>query len=237
MSDVRHGDDDRAFDEALIASAMTEVAAHGWSGFRLADAARAAALPMAKVRQRYPTPDTVLLRLGQFADEAALADGEAGELAGGPPLPPRERLFDMIMRRLDVFQQHRPGVVALLDGLPAAPGTALMLAGATTASMRWIADAAGIPLDGFGGAMRLQAVNGIWLVAIRAWTRDDTVDLAPTMASVDRALDRLARFDRAFGRNVVDAAGDLAMGDETVDGGLADIIVPPDELDEGPALA
>lgn len=220
--------DDRAFDETVLASAFTEIAARGWAAFRLADAARAAGLPLARVRERFPTRDTVLLKLGQFADEAALADAEAGELAGGPISTARERLFDMIMRRLDVLQQHRDGVVALLDALPVAPRTVLLLGVATEASIRWLGEAAGLSFDGFRGAFRLPGLVGVWLASVQAWRRDETADLASTMAALDRALDRLARFDPSLRS---DRAGGPWAPDNVVpptEAELADVIVPPD---------
>ena len=224
MLNEREGD--RAFDEAFLASAFAEIAATGWADFRLADAARAASLPLADVRRRFPRREVVLLRLGQFADEAALTDAEQAELAGGPLSPPRDRLFDMLMRRIDVFQQHRMGVLALLDSLPADPPTALLLADATRASLRWLGEAAGLKLGGLGGMLRVGGLSMVWLAALGAWRRDESVDLAGTMAALDRAIDRLARFDGELRAGAGDAAFTTAEP-PTIDPDLADVIVSP----------
>ncbi len=225
MQDQDAGDD-RDFDEALLGSAFSEIAARGWTQFRLADAARAASLPLARTRRRFPAREVVLIRLGQFADEAALADTEQAELAGGPPASPRERVFDMMMRRVDVFQQHRPGLLAVLDALPTDPATALLLAGATRASLRWLAEAAGLRLGGIDGALRLGGLYAVWLAAVQAWRRDESVDLAGTMAALDRALDRVARFDK--GLAAAPSASGVPASSPVGDPDLSDVIVPPD---------
>ncbi len=227
MLNGREMEGDRAFDEAVLASAFAEIAASGWSGFRLADAARAASLPLAEVRRRFPRREIVLLRLGQFADEAALADAEQAELAGGPLSSPRDRLFDMLMRRIDVFQQHRMGVLALLDSLPTDPPTALLLADATRASLRWLGEAAGLKLGGVGGLLRVGALSAVWLAALIAWRRDESVDLAGTMAALDRAIDRLARFDGELRAGVGGDASLAANAPPPLDPDLADVIVSP----------
>ena len=223
LTETREGD--RAFDEAFLASAFAEIAATGWGAFRLADAARSASLPLAEVRRRFPWREVVLLRLGQFADEAALADAEQAELAGGPLSPSRDRLFDMLMRRVDVFQQHRMGVIALLDGLPADPPTALLLADATRASLRWLGEAAGLKLGGVAGMLRIGGLAAVWIAALGAWRRDESVDLAGTMAALDRAIERLARFDASLRAGTGDAAFGTAA--PPIDPELADVIVSP----------
>ena len=102
----------------------------------------------------------------------------------------RDRLFDLLMRRIDALQAHRAGVLALLRALPADPPTALLLALATRRSMRWMLEAAGIPTRGIHGELRVKGLVAVWLWTIRAWRADDNEDLAATMAALDAALRR-----------------------------------------------
>ncbi|MBV9786116.1 MAG: TetR family transcriptional regulator [Acidisphaera sp.] len=174
--------DDDAFDRALIAAAFEAVAQQGWSRFSVAGAARQAGLPLDRARLRFPTRHAVLLRFGRLADQAALA-GAATEGAA------RDRLFDTVMRRIDVLQTHRAGISALLRALPFDPPTALLLALATRRSMGWLLEAAGIP----GRLLQQKALLAVWLYTVRAWDRDESGDLSATMAALDRALDRVGR--------------------------------------------
>jgi len=39
---------------------------------------------------------------------------------------------------------------------------------------------------------------GVWLAAVHAWAEDESEDLGPTMAALDRALDRAEQIARTF---------------------------------------
>jgi AcrR family transcriptional regulator len=175
--------DNAEFDEALVASAFRLAAERGWDGVSVAQAARDANLPLDRARRRFPGRGVVLMRFGSLADQAALA------LATSEGAH-RDRLFDLLMRRIDFLQSHRPGVLALLRYLPANPPAALALACASQGSMGWMLEAAGISARGLRGKLRCKALLGVWLWTLRAWQRDDSQDLAATMAALDDALAR-----------------------------------------------
>jgi len=182
--------DDQAFDRALIAAVFRLAAVDGWRNVRIAAAAREASLPLARARLRFPTRGVVLVRFGRMADAAALAE-PAAERPGEESV--RDRLFGMLMRRLDLLQAHRDGVIALLRSLPFRPKTALFLGLLTERSMRWMLDASGVSTTGLAGRLRVRGLVGVWLWALRAWARDGTPDLGPTMAALDTALARAER--------------------------------------------
>ncbi len=175
--------DDTQFDEFLIAAAFDLAARRGWRHVTVAEAARAAGLSLPRARRRFPGRSAILLRFGQAADAAAL-DGvtDAGTV--------KDRLFDMLMRRIDVLQAHRAGVLALLRALPADPAASLLLAVATRGSLRWLLDASGVSSWGINGRLHLSGLEAVWLWTIRAWSRDESADLGPTMAALDHALQR-----------------------------------------------
>src|SRR5580658_2113452 len=112
---------DLDFDSALIAAFFRLAAEQGWARTNLAEAARAAALPLAEARTRFPGRAAVLRHFGRMADRAALAETPTEGTV-------RDKLFDLLMRRFDALQAHRAGVVALLRALPSEPPTALLLA-------------------------------------------------------------------------------------------------------------
>ena len=175
--------DDDAFDRALIAAGFAQAAELGWRRVTIPGAARAAGLPLARARARFPGRATLLLRFGRIADQTALA-----ELTSDGPV--RDRLFDLIMRRIDVLQAHRAGVLALLRALPCEPPTAVLLTCATRRSLRWLGQAAGVELRGLRGELKLRGLVAVWLWTMRAWQRDETADLSATMAALDQGLNR-----------------------------------------------
>ena len=174
---------DAAFDRALIAATFNLAAAKGWRRVSMIEAARNAALPLDRTRERFAGIPAVLCRFGQYADQAALGDVP---LEGTV----RDRLFDLIMRRIDFLQLHRAGVLALLHALPTDPATGLLLGCASRRSMAWLLDAAGVPTGGLAGHLRVSGLLAVWLWTIRAWEKDESQDLSVTMAALDTALAR-----------------------------------------------
>ncbi len=127
-----------------------------------------------------------------MADKAALAGPETQGTV-------RDRLFYMLMQRLDVMQEHRAGVIALLRHLPFDPPLALMLKLATDRSMRWMLETAGVRTRGLRGELRVRALSGLWIWTMRAWERDETSDMSATMRVLDTALARAERLAGWFG--------------------------------------
>lgn len=199
-------------DSALIAAALRLAAERGWHRVSVAAAATEAGVSLATARARFPSRLHVLLRFGALADQAALADAPSEG-------PVRDRLFDLLMRRFDAFQVHRPGVQAVLRALPFDPPLALALSCATRRSMRWMLEAAGVSTAGPLGALRVKGLVAVWLWTLRAWDRDASEDLSGTMAALDTALQRAEQ-----------AAGMLGRGDAAVseDADFADPATTPD---------
>ena len=201
--------DTSEFDKAVVAAVFGQAGLVGWRSVTLVAAAREAGLDVARLRVRFPSKGAVLLRFGVMADQGALA---AAPSAGTP----REKLFDLVMARFDALQEHRAGVLSLMDALRTDPGLALMLWGATLRSMRWLLDAAGVPTEGPLGALRVHGMGAVWAYAVRAWEKDESADMASTMAALDRALDRAVQAEEMVpGRRPapVDDAPPLLPGD------------------------
>ena len=204
--------DDTEFDRALIAKAFTLAADRGWKAVSVTVAARAADLPLDRARARFPGRSAILMRFGRIADQAALAHASSeGDN--------RDRLFDLVMRRIDVLQAHRAGVLALREYLPLRPGLTMMLGLATASSMAWLLEAAGVPAGGVRGNLRVQGLVAVWLYTLRAWQSDESEDLSATMAALDKGLDRAVqaepwlRFGRAADPLDDDPLGDTPMAD------------------------
>lgn len=171
------------FDIALVGAAMKMAGEQGWGAVSVLAAARAAELPLDRARARFPGRHRVLLTLGRMADQAALADP-------APEGAARDKIFDLLMRRIDVFQAHRDGVLALMRALPTEPATAALLACATQRSMGWMLEAADVSARGLRGALRVRGLTAVWLWAMRTWQTDESADLSATMAALDTALAR-----------------------------------------------
>jgi hypothetical protein len=195
-------------DGRLVAGLWRAVARHGWNGLTMRRVSDASGVPMAELRRRCPTPMHLLALHGRVTDQQVL-EGTVSDTGGDTP---RERLFDVLMRRIDAMQPHRRGILRLLDEALADPFLALALAAALPRSMAWMLEAARIGTNGLAGAVRANGLAAVWLYTVRAWARDTTEDLGPTMAALDRALDRAEQAARTVG---------LGPGDHAATGAAA----------------
>ena len=108
--------------------------------------------------------------------------------------PERERLFDVLMRRLEILAPHREAVRSLLRSARRNPPLALALNGLTLRSQQWMLTAAGIGASGPRGMIRAQGLAVLFASVLRTWIDDDDPGQARTMAALDRALARGQRF-------------------------------------------
>jgi AcrR family transcriptional regulator len=183
-------DNDTADADRIIDATLALVAAQGWRNVSLAAVADAAELPILRVYRLFPSRTAILCGWLRRIDELVLSaslNPEVGE-------KPRDRVFDLLMRRFDALQPYRGALEVLRRELPRDPPTALALAGAALRSMRLMLEAAGIACHGIGGAIAVKLTAAAYLAGTRTWSRDETPDLAPTMAALDRRLRGIERW-------------------------------------------
>lgn len=178
-------------DPATLTAFWRVFAGSGWHGLTMRAIAAEAGLPLADLRRQAPSPQH-LLAAHQRAVDAAVLAGTVEDLGSSA----RDRLFDVLMRRVDALQPDRAGVVRLLHDLPKSPLLSLWLAPRNAGSMAWMLEAAGLDAGGPAGLVRVQGLTIVWLAVLRAWEKDESEDLSATMAALDRALDQADRVAR-----------------------------------------
>lgn len=191
-------------DRRLVAGLWQVVAAHGWPGLSMRRVADASGIPAAEIRRRCPSPCALLALHGKVMDRMVLE----GTVPGAPvdTNTPRDRVFDVLMRRIDAMQPHRAGILRLFEDLRRDPLLGLVLLAGVPRSMAWMLEAAGLGAGGLAGFARAQGLAAVWLATIRAWKDDETVDLGPTMAALDKALDRAGQVARSLRLEPADTA-------------------------------
>ena len=103
---------------------------------------------------------------------------------------PRERLFDVLMRRLDAMAPYREGLREITAWLRREPVAALAMNQSIVNSMRFMLEAAGIDSQGVAGAIKLQGLAFAWMRIVAVWLDDSEPELSKTMAELDRELTR-----------------------------------------------
>ncbi len=179
-------------DEArrIVDAALARLAQDGWRRLSLAAIADEAGLPILRVYRNFRSKQAILAGFMRRIDETVLAEPPPAE---GDERP-RDRLFDLLMRRFDALRTYKPALAVLRRELPADPAAALCVAAALLRSMRWMLEAADIATGGVRGAVAVKLAGAAYLATMRVWQSDEAPDLGQTMAALDARLRRIERW-------------------------------------------
>ena len=176
--------------DLVIDAALRLVAAEGWRRLSLAGIADEAGIPILRVTRAFPGKPAILCGFARRIDEAVLAaplDVETDER-------PRDRVFDLLMRRFDALGPYRAALEVLARELPTDPLAALAAGAGLLRSVALMLEAAGISTAGLGGIVAVKLTTAAYAASMRTWLRDESPDLAPTMAALDRRLRGIERW-------------------------------------------
>ena len=160
------------------------------------DVAERAGVPLARCRAAFDSLLAVYAAHVRRVD-AAVLEGIDPEMAQESP---RERLFDIMMRRLEALAPHKEAIRSLARSARCNPPLALALNAIAARSQSWMLAGAKIPAQGLRGAVRAQGLAFLYADVLRTWLRDDDPGLARTMAALDRALGRGQQLAECFDR-------------------------------------
>jgi len=176
--------------ERIIDAVLALLAERPIEEIGFGDIAGRAGLTLAECRGEFGSVLAVVAAHMKETDRQVLAgqDAETGEES------PREQLFDVLMRRLEVLTPHRDAIRSLVRSASRNPGLAFALNGLTVRSLQWMLTAANIGAAGPKGMLRAQGLAMLYAPVLRTWLDDDDPGLARTMAALDRGLARGARW-------------------------------------------
>jgi AcrR family transcriptional regulator len=175
---------------AIVEALLALAGERSWEDIHIMDIAQRADVSLSAFRDHFPSKGAVLAAFARKIDKEVL-DGTTDDLSGEPA---KERLFDVLMRRLDALAPYKLGVEGIVEWARRDPMAAAALDRLEINSMRFMLEAAGIDSEGPVGALKLQGLVFAWIRVLRTWFRDDDPALASTMAELDRALTRGGRF-------------------------------------------
>jgi ubiquinone biosynthesis protein COQ9 len=174
--------------KAVLDAAFKLAVLQGWNATTMSDIARESGLALADLRAMHGSKLGILAAAMRRTDEAVLA-GTDQDIAEEPV---KDRLFDVLIRRLDAMQQDREAIAAIALDLRRDPGAlACFMAGPFRTSMRWMLDAAQIEPWGPFSGLQIKGLGVVYLSVLRVWLNDDSADLSATMAVLDKALGRV----------------------------------------------
>ena len=175
--------------DRILDAALTLAAENRWRDVTMERIAGEAGTSLARVHEFFPSKASFLTRLMCRTDDQVLFSHDVAD----EDEPARERLLDVLMRRLDVLAPQRRAIGSMLRDPGADPLGAVCALPTFAKSVAWSLEAAGISASGLLGIARVKALAAIYLSALRIWMKDETQDFSETMANLDRNLRRAER--------------------------------------------
>ncbi len=170
----------------IVDALMALAAERRFEDIAIRDICEKAKVSLADFRDAFPSKGAILAGFAKRIDRAVLTqdDKEISREAR------RERLFDVLMRRLDAIAPYREALREITAWLRRDPVAALAMNASVVNSMRFMLEAAAIDSQGMAGAIKLQGLAFAWARIVAVWLDDAEPDLSKTMAELDRELTR-----------------------------------------------
>jgi AcrR family transcriptional regulator len=189
--------------DTIIDALMALAADMPFEQITLTHIAERAHLSLAELRTHFPSKGAILGGFTRRIDLIILNDTQ-DDLSQESA---KDRLFDVLMRRLDAMTPYRHALKNIMQWIKNDPLTAAPLNGQIINSMRFMLEAAQLHAEGPMGPVILQAMSIKWAEVMDIWLHDQDEGLGPTMAALDHMLDdgsqwveRLSRFEKAASR-------------------------------------
>jgi AcrR family transcriptional regulator len=170
--------------DKAVDALMALLAEHSFEEIGLAEVAGRAGLKLSQLRAEFGSTLAMVAAHIKDIDHIVLTGGDADMAEENP----RDRLFDVLMRRIEVLTPYKEATRSLLRSARRYPGLAFMLNAMAVRSQHWMLEAADIGAHGPKGALRAQAAALMYARVLAVWVNDDEEGLDRTMAALDRGL-------------------------------------------------
>jgi AcrR family transcriptional regulator len=200
--------------DPIVEALMRLLQTRDFAKVGLREIAREAGVSLSTLRDSHEGKHAILAAFTRQIDRAVLDGGPAeGET-------PRDRLFEIMMRRFDALDPYKEAVRKVARAARSDLCLARALHRNSARSQKWMVAAAGADKSGLVGAAMIEALVLLQSETLRAWLDDDDPGMAKTMAALDRGLARGAR-----AMNLLDSICDrlraFASRDRATRGGAA----------------
>ena len=176
--------------DKAIAALMALLAERSFEQIGLAEVAGRAGIKLSQLRAEFGSTLAILGAHIKEIDRTVLAGGDV-DMAEEPA---RERLFDVLMRRLEAYAPYKDAVRSIMCSVRRSPSLAFALNAMAVRSQRWMLEAAGIGASGPRGALRAQGAALMFARVVSVWIDDEEEGLDRTMAALDRGLSSAERW-------------------------------------------
>jgi len=169
---------------------------HPYDEIRPTQLAEAAGVKLSVVRECYPSK---LSLVEAFADriDMSVLDEQTDDMQDQPA---RDRLFDVLMTRIDHLTPYKEAIRTLMKAVRDEPLLALEFNRVAVRSQRWMLEAARVEVSGFKAQAAAQGLAIAFARVLETWLDEPDAGMPKTMARLDSELDRgedwMKRIDR-----------------------------------------
>jgi AcrR family transcriptional regulator len=170
--------------DRIIDALMGLAADMRWDQITLNAIAERAEVSLADLRDHYPSKGAILGGFAKRIDRIVL-EGTDRDMLGEPA---RERVLDVMMRRLDALQPYKAALKEVRDAARRDPLMLAALNQLALNSWRYMLAAADIETEDELGLVRIQGAALVFVRTLDTWFDDAGEDMSRTMARLDKEL-------------------------------------------------
>jgi len=172
--------------EAMLNAALDVAAVESWEFVSPLTIAEEAGVTLRELEAMFPTKASMVQEIIDDLDSQV----EEAFPVVEQDVPVRDRLFDILMERIELANQNRAAHLSFLKSFGWTKEMACADVSLLMGSVRRMAKCAGVDTEGLFGGLRLSGLALVYSWVMLTWMRDTSPDLGKTMAELDRTLFR-----------------------------------------------
>jgi AcrR family transcriptional regulator len=181
--------------QKILETFLNLLAEHPFEDVSLPLIAERAKIKLSDMRGAYSSKLKLVAAFLEDIDRQVLDERDA-EMSDQPP---RDRLFDILMTRIDALAGHKAAVRALHRAARKDPALALDFNALEVRSQKWMLIAAGIDVSGVKATIVAQGLAIAFARVVDVWLDEEDEGMPRTMARLDKELDRGSSFMKRLG--------------------------------------
>jgi AcrR family transcriptional regulator len=170
--------------DRIVDALFNLAAVEPWERITLPMIAREAEVSLGELRDAFPSKGAIIGGFSRRIDRIVL-DGTGEDMLGEPA---RERVLDVMMRRIDALQPYKAGLKEIVRHARRDPLMLAALNQVALNSWRYMLAAADIDTEDSLGMVKVQGAALVFARTLDVWFEDDTPDMSRTMAKLDKEL-------------------------------------------------
>ena len=168
----------------LIDTTLSLAGELGWPSVTLQLIGKTANVPLSEVSAIFSSKWDILEAFRERTD-LLLTAGKSANLSGQSA---KDRLFDILMARIEIIEPWKAGIGSIARHAVAQPITGIRLFISLNKSMECMIEHVNAKIQGPGKLIQSRGLTLIYLLVLRRWIGDHSSDLGPTMAELNERL-------------------------------------------------